>query len=437
MALLDKLKRKKKKAVVVGIDGLPHSLIEKLAADGVMPYMGTLAKAGNLSKMKVTLPEISAVSWPSFMTGSNPGTHGIYGFTDIAPGTYDMTFPSFRDLKCPTFWDKLGELGKRSIILNQPGTYPARRIEGVLVSGFVAIELIKSIYPPSWIGKIKRLNYQIDIDTQMCRKNHKQLFVELERTLDGRRAAVNELWEKEQWDFFQAVITGTDRLQHYIWNSIEDESSSLHGKTLDYYNAVDSFVKMVHEKYLATTGESGPGKGFFLLSDHGFCAIEKEVYLNSWLVAEGYLKYDAPEPKAISDISDDTKVFVMDPGRFYIHRKGKYPRGTVEESEAETLIEEIKSKLESMEFEGRKIIQAVHRPEEIYSGPQLKSAPDIVATPVDGFDLKGSLTGNEIYRRTDLEGMHNWDDAFFWSEAAPPEDVNITMLADTVTSPIR
>ena len=100
---------KKKKSVVFGIDGLPHSMIEKFIDQGVMPYMGTLAKAGNLTKMKVTLPEISAVSWPSFMTGSNPGTHGIYGFTELRPGSYDMYFPAFKDLKCPTFWDKLGE----------------------------------------------------------------------------------------------------------------------------------------------------------------------------------------------------------------------------------------------------------------------------------------------------------------------------------------
>ncbi len=293
VALLDKFRRKRNRAVVVGIDGLPYSLLERLAADGVMPYMGTLAGAGNLSRMKVTLPEISAVSWPSFMTGADPGTHGIYGFTDLKPGSYEMVFPAFRDLKCPTFWDKLGDSGKRCIVLNQPGTYPARPIQGVLVSGFVAIELVKAVYPPSWIGKIKRLNYQIDIDTQLCRKNRRQLFVELDRTLESRRAALDTLWEQEQWDYFQAVVTGTDRLQHYIWSAIEDENHEYHEKVMNYYNAVDSFVKHVHEKYLALTGESGPGKGFFMLSDHGFCAIRQEVYLNAWLAKEGFLRFSS------------------------------------------------------------------------------------------------------------------------------------------------
>jgi len=437
IALLDKLRRKKNRVVVVGIDGLPHSLIEKLAAEGVMPYMGALAASGNVARMKVTLPEISAVSWPSFMTGSDPGTHGIFGFTDLKPGSYDMVFPAFRDLKSPTFWDRLGDAGKRCVIINQPGTYPAKPIKGVLISGFVAIELVKAVYPPSWIGKVKRLNYQIDIDTQLCRKNHKQLFVELERTLDGRKAAVEALWDQEQWDYFQVVITGTDRLQHYLWGAIEDENHEVHEKVINYYSAVDAFVKQMHERYLAMTGEEGPGKGFFMLSDHGFCAIKQEVYLNSWLAKEGYLRFTSPEPKSIADISDDTKVFAMDPGRLYLHLKKKYPRGCVDSSEGDTLIEELKSKLMALDYRGEKIIQAVHRAEEIYSGPQLENAPDLVATAVDGFDLKASIEGDEIFRRTDLEGMHTWDDAFFWSESPASEDLDITMLADIITESIN
>jgi len=423
--------------VVVGIDGLPHSLLLELAGRDVMPYLGLLAGSGNLRRMKVTLPEISAVSWPSFMTGAGPGTHGVYGFTDLKPNSYDMFFNSFGDLKTPTFWDKLGDAGKRCIVVNQPGTYPARKINGVLVSGFVAIELVKAVYPPSWIGRIKRMDYQIDIDTQLCRKNQKQLFVELERTLDGRKKATDTLWEKENWDYFQVVVTGTDRLQHYIWNAIGDENDPNHDKTLDYYRAVDSFVKHVHEKYLSITGESGPGRSFFMLSDHGFCGIKREVYLNSWLKKEGYLKFSAGEPKGIGDMTDDSEVFVMDPGRFYIHRKDRYPRGCVEGERVAELREELKSKLLELECDGERVIQAVNAAGDVYAGPEVENAPDLVATPVDGFDLKGSVAAEEVFRRTDLQGMHTWDDAFFWSENPSPEDLDITMLADMVTEPIR
>lgn len=429
---------------MVGIDGLPYTLLTRFCEDGITPRIGELAKTGQLKRMTVTLPEISAVSWPSFMTGKNPGTHGIFGFTDLKSGTYETIYPSFRDLKAPTFWDKLGERGKRSIVINQPGTYPARDIPGVLISGFVAIDLVKAVRPPSWIGRIKRLNYQIDIDTQRSRKDHKFLFGELDRTLEGRKRAVETLWD-EDWDYFQVVITGTDRLQHYLWEAIGNEYHDFHAQAINYYRAVDQFVGEMHDRYLKITGESGPGKNFFMLSDHGFCGIAQEVYLNAWLKENGFLnlgtctRYVSPNlestcvPKEIGDISDDTQAFALDPGRIYIHRKGRYPRGSVSEAGVEEIMNKIAAGLSALEYNGKKVIQAVHRAKEIYAGPEIGKAPDLVVTPVDGFDLKGSVSGEDIFRRTDLSGMHTWDDAFFWSSSPTPENLNITQLAEIVT----
>ena len=148
-------KRKKtERACVIGLDGVPYGMIAELARRGVMSTMARLIDIGHLHQMKASLPEISAVSWTDFMTGTNSGTHGIFGFTDFKPQSYDIRFPNFLDVKAPTLWDKLGAKGRRSIVINQPSTYPARKIEGVLISGFVALELAKAVWPmtsgPPW-----------------------------------------------------------------------------------------------------------------------------------------------------------------------------------------------------------------------------------------------------------------------------------------------
>jgi predicted AlkP superfamily phosphohydrolase/phosphomutase len=143
-------KRKKKPRVcVIGLDGVPYSMIRNLAQKGVMPTIDKLIQSGHLHKMKASLPEISSVSWTNFMTGTNPGTHGIFGFTDLKENTYDLRFPNFLDVKTDTFWDKLGEMKKMSVVINQPSTYPARKINGILISGFVAIEMAKAVSPPA------------------------------------------------------------------------------------------------------------------------------------------------------------------------------------------------------------------------------------------------------------------------------------------------
>ena len=109
------------------------------------------------------------VSWTSFMTGANPGTHGIFGFTDFKPGSYEIRFPNFLDMKAPTIWQTLADKGKKSVVINQPSTYPARPVNGILVSGFVAIELAKAVYPLNRLAALEKMGYRTDIDTLKSR----------------------------------------------------------------------------------------------------------------------------------------------------------------------------------------------------------------------------------------------------------------------------
>ncbi|MFO8058982.1 MAG: alkaline phosphatase family protein, partial [bacterium] len=324
MALRDIFRKKKKNcSCVVGLDGVPATLVKRFTEDGTWPFVAGLVEKGHLHKMKVTLPEISAVSWPSFMTGTNPGTHGIFGFTEL-DRNYGMRFTNFADLKTPTFWDKLGERGKKSVVINQPGTYPAREIPGSLISGFVAVDQRKAVKPMKLLAVLRRNDYEIDIDTQRCRKDHAQLFTELRKTLKGRRAVAAHLWDEAEWDYFQVVITGTDRLQHYIFPAIEDPDHPRHSETMEYYRSLDGFIKEMWERYNSTVDVSAEGEGFYLLSDHGFCAIEQEVYINAWLKQEGYLSFTKDPPEGMEDISPESVAFALDPARIYASRNRRW-----------------------------------------------------------------------------------------------------------------
>jgi predicted AlkP superfamily phosphohydrolase/phosphomutase len=212
-------KKTQNRVCVIGLDGVPFDLLLDLAHRGVMSTMSRIIDAGHLHKMKASLPEISAVSWTDFMTGTNSGTHGIFGFTDLKPGTYDLRFPNFLDVKAPVFWDVLAAKGVNSIIINQPATYPARPLQGSMISGFVALELAKAVYPAAHKTALEQMGYQIDIDTLKSRESASFLWDELIKTLMGRQKALNYFWETE-WDYFEFVITGTDSLHHFLWSAI-------------------------------------------------------------------------------------------------------------------------------------------------------------------------------------------------------------------------
>lgn len=394
---------------VVGLDGVPIGLLERLANDGVMPNIAARIEAGHLRSMRASLPEISSVSWTSFMTGAQPGEHGIFGFTDINPGTYGFTFPDFAQVEVPTLWDRLGKRGLTSVVLNQPATYPARTIPGVMVSGFVAIDLSRAVKPLRWLGSLRRQDYRVDIDTARSRGDHDWLFKDLEYTLQARGAALGRLWDEVDWDYLQVVVTGTDRLYHYLWDAVENVDHPRHQQAMDYHRAVDRFVGQVWNRFAAENSE--PERRFWMLSDHGFCGIKQEVQINAWLRQHNYLTTDEGG-RDLEGIRPESAAFALDPGRIYVHRRGRYARGTVATEDVAALKTEFADAIRSLRYHGEPVIRDVLDAADLYSGPCADSGPDLVLLAHPGFDLKASPAATEIFGRTDLVGMHTWDDAF-------------------------
>jgi len=431
--------KKKKRTCVVGLDGVPYSLITRFADEGVMPNVRDLSAYGAFYKMSVTLPEISAVSWPSFMTGLGPGGHGIFGFVELKPGTYDVRYPNFADLKAPTIWDKLRDRGKRSVIINQPGTYPMRPVLGAAVAGFVAIDLDRAVYPPALAHKLRGIGYEIDIDIMACRDDHDLLQAQLLSTLRGRRTALDLLWD-EDWDYLEFVITGTDRLHHFLWGAVADPGHPRSPFAREYYGAVDELIGYIWRRFSEVAGRDDPGAGFFMMSDHGFTGIIQEVNLNAWLVENGYLSFETKDhPKSLAELAPRSRAFALDPSRIYVNLKGKYAKGTVAKEDEYKVVAEIKAGLTELDYLGAPVLSRVLERDEVYAGPYAGASPDLVLVSNYGFDLKAKPAAKPLFDRTALAGMHTWDDAFFWSARDPgpaqpviTPDLNIVALSDII-----
>jgi len=415
---------------VIGLDGVPVWLLQHLMDVGVMPKFKTLCEEGILQSMKASLPEISAVSWADFMTGTQSGEHGIYGFTDFKDRSYEITFPNFTDLKARTLWDRLGDMGKRSVVVNQPSTYPARPIPGCLISGFVAINIKKAVHPLPLLRKVMDFGYSIDITTMACRRDHDLCLSELTETLKRRKMVVDWLWMDQDWDLLEVVVTGTDRLQHFVWSCIEDSKHPLHPRAMEYYAAIDSLIEEWVDRFLGDPG--GDLSRVFLLSDHGFCGIEQEVRLNTWLMQEGLLSFLTDEPQELSQMDPKSVAFFLDPGRLYLNRKRRFEQGWIEDEDAESILVEIIDKLTSLKYNGNHVIRYTFKDQEIYKGPHLNQAPDLVLLSHKGYDLKGTVKERELFGRSDLEGMHTWDEAFFWSMRPKENDLRISSLSDFI-----
>src|SRR5262245_11841775 len=271
-----------------------------------MPSLAALAKAGTLAPMRSSIPTISSVSWTGFMTGQNPGKHGIYGFTDVKPGTMTMFFPNFANVRSETLWDVAGRAGKRSIVLNIPNTYPARALSGLLVSGFVAVNLERAVFPAELLPRLTAEGYKIDVDYLNADQRPDAFFADLDATLEARRRVYLKLLREEPWDLFVGVITETDRLHHYFWSQYVDPAAPLHGRFLDFYRRLDDVLGAL----VAALPRDTP---LFVVADHGHTLIHREFYPNAWLRAAGLLTLRAEKPKGLADLDPASKVFVPDP----------------------------------------------------------------------------------------------------------------------------
>jgi len=385
---------------LIGLDGMPQRLILDLAESGTMPNTKALIDQGTFRQMASSVPEISSVAWSSIITGANPAEHGIYGFTDLAAGAYRTVYPNFAALKRRPFWEEAA-FG-RCVILNVPSTYPARDMNGVLVAGFVALNLEKATFPPALVPKLKELDYRTDVDFNKASQSISYFLNDLERTLEARIATYRHLWAHERWDTFMLVFTGTDRLAHFLWDAYEQETHPHHAAFLEHLARVDAVIGEIADRLR-------PGDRLIMLSDHGFERLDKELYVNWPLRQRGLLAFQEGGPARLTNVAQETKAFALDPGRIYLNMQDKYPRGSVSPQDRAYVLEDLEAIYRSLEVEGQPAIKRVYRKEEIYAGPYLDQAPDLVLLANAGYNLRATIDPGQLWDTGIRTGKHSPD----------------------------
>ena len=393
---------KDSKTVIIGLDGVPFGMLKNFAQIGVMPNAAELISRGAFTKVNSTIPEVSSVAWPSIITGENPAQHGIFGFTDLLAGSYKMRFPNFGDLKARPFWD---QCEGKSVIINVPSTYPVREMNGVHISGFVSIEMEKSVHPKSLIPMLSRMDYRLDVDSQKAHTSMDMFLADLDETLEARIQAYRYLWDNHDWQTFMLVFTGTDRLMHFLWDAYEDQGHKYHDVFLEHFRKVDSVIGQI-------SGRIDDGDSLIMLSDHGFEKLDHDVYVNYPLIQAGLLQFKQGTENTLANLSEGTKAFALDPARIYLNLKGKYPCGSVEPDEAEQLLAQLEAIFRDLQIGGRAVIKDVYRAEQIYSGPCFDDGPDMVLVGAEGFNLKSGLKSKQLADKAIFTGKHTYQDAF-------------------------
>lgn len=134
------------KVLVLGLDGADFDLVGRLLDAGRLPALARLRRDGAYGPLRSTIPAVTPTAWSSFLTGLNPAGHGIFNFS-TNPNRSPQRVESAASRAGTPLWRRLGAAGIRSAFVTIPFTYPAEPIDGVVVTGYGGPER-PQILPP-------------------------------------------------------------------------------------------------------------------------------------------------------------------------------------------------------------------------------------------------------------------------------------------------
>lgn len=277
--------------LIVGMDGASMDLIEKWVKEGKLPTIKKIINAGTTCRLKTTIPPLTPCAWSSFMTGKNPGKHGIYDFFYLDDEN-NIKLNSSKNRKSLDIWDYLGENSFKSFIFNVPFTYPPKKINGFLVTDFTTpSEKVDFTYPHNLKGEIlnKYPNFRFSEESKYSeRKIDKIKFSEDMMDLaDMQFELFSDLIKKDDFDFSMIVFMLTDHAQHWYWKYM-DKNHPEYTKDGEFKDVVmKAYEKIDH--FLGKLMEMCPEHNIIIISDHGAGPYYKDVSINKWLMDEGYL----------------------------------------------------------------------------------------------------------------------------------------------------
>lgn len=377
------------KAVVLGFDGWTPDLAFPWAEAGLLPNLARVMRQGAWGSLRSVVHPITPAAWTSMITGVNPGCHGVFDFGTRREGSYDLRLVDSRDIRCPDLFQLLGCQDRSVAAFNIPLSFPPRPVRGVMVTGMHTPELAQGCHPPALAGEIKHLRPDYAIDVMSYWYDDIDLFThEVFQMLDARREVALNLWERYRPDLFFAVFVAADRIQHALWKTCFPSGKACEpfkgaGKQiLEVYRALDDALGA----FLASLRED---EVLFLVSDHGFGSLDKDVFLDRYLEDAGLLRFhrgssrpDA-QRRSVRDI-DWSKTRAYSHGMFgnvYINRVGREPQGIVKPGpDCAQVAEEVAQLMASIRDpdDGQPLVDHALPGPALYRGEALDLAPDLV-----------------------------------------------------------
>ena len=373
------------KVLVIGLD---CAAPEILLGDESLVNFRRLMNAGLHGRLESVVPPITVPAWMCMATGQDPGALGVYGFRNRIDHSYDgLKVANSRSIQEPAVWDQIAREGKRSVIVGVPPNYPPRKVNGLSVGCFLTPDSERDVFthPAGLSDEIRTLVGRYPVDVSGFRTDDKaKLRDDLFAMSRTHFEVVRHLMKREDWDYFQFVEIGLDRIQHGFWRH-HDPEHVLHEPDSPYRNVVRDYYRYLDGELESILELLTDDTLILVASDHGARRLDGGFCVNEWLIREGLLVlHSYPEqvtPFSKLDVDWDRTVAWSEGGyyaRVFLNVKGREPRGAIAPGDSEKVRDDLRARLEAtVGPDGRPLGTIVFKPEEIYKSLR-NVAPDLL-----------------------------------------------------------
>ena len=468
-----------RRVMIIGVDGATLQLIRPWALAGKLPTFQRLIDQGASGILQSTMPPVTPAAWSSLATGMNQGKHGLFDFFARRKDGYETMLVNATHRHGAPLWQLLGEAGHRVTVFNVPATYPPEKVNGFMVSGLLTPpQTTNATSPPTLLDELRQAVPDFSFyPPGIFSKGEEAKFVDAVLAWDRMTLqALKFLMQKQSWDFLFGVFIGVDIVSHFMWRHMtapDDNTGTSDPATQEKLtSAIFQVYQQVDEIIAELLTEVGDDTYVMIVSDHGFGPLDYYMHLNALLVEMGYLRFKIASPSvmakylayrlgmtplralellrslnlggkvqqtasqrnewlktmvkraflSVSDIdwSRTTAYSVGYGAPIFVNLKGRQPAGIVEPgAEYEALIARLIADLREVRHPvtGEPYFGTIYRPEDLYNGPFLNEAPDLLPLPADwrnqGYGVHDFASNRWLEPSPDRTGTHRMDGIFF------------------------
>ncbi|QSG12541.1 Phosphodiesterase of AP superfamily [Halapricum desulfuricans] len=452
---------------VLGLDGASWRLLEPWIETGELPNFEALRESGTWAESRSCLPPVTFPNWKCYASGKNPGGFGVFWFERVDLDAGEISVCNGNDFDTLELWDYLNDEGQTAGVMNMPSTYPPREIDDFIVSG--GPDAVEGEYrsleegythPPELAEELEdRFGYRVHPEPLLS--SNDETGAEVDAILDlfeARFEAAITLFEERDLDFMHLTLFYLNVLHHFFW----DEASTRRG-----WKLVDEWIGRLAD--LEDTD-------LIVMSDHGSGPTQTEFYVNEWLAEHGYqartqsigsvfqrvgltrenalavakrlgmvefLSRAIPErvqqlvPQE-AGVKRGQKLDAIDLPNTQAVASAQGPIYVNPAYDVESVVDSLIEDLRTVEDEHGRIFTDVYRGEEIYDGPYVDEAPEVVVEQRPGVHVNDGIGGGEIMTEPARWAAENTNTGIFvasgpsFEAGGKRERISITDIAPTV-----